>query len=270
LAVQVDDGTESNISVYDLSGASAIRRLTFGGQNRFPVWSADGERLAFQSDREGDAGVFWQRADGTGPAERLTKPDAGTAHIPSAWSPDGRWLLFRAVKGNASTLWTLSFADRKTAPFSAVQSSLPSGAVFSPDGRWVAYAEGDGNARGVYVQPFPATGAGYQVAKGGTTYYPVWSRDGEIFYISEIGGFGVVRVTTQPAVAFGPVVRLARGRSLVSNVNDARIFDVTPDGKRSIWAIDAESQTGAPAAPQIQVVLNWFEELKAKAPVRRQ
>ncbi len=51
--------------IYDLSGASAPRRLTFGGKNRFPIWSADGERVAFQSDREGDLGIFWQRADGT-------------------------------------------------------------------------------------------------------------------------------------------------------------------------------------------------------------
>jgi Tol biopolymer transport system component len=55
-----------------------MRQLTFGGRNRFPIWSADGQHVAFQSDREGDLGIFWQRADGTGAAERLTKPDQGT------------------------------------------------------------------------------------------------------------------------------------------------------------------------------------------------
>ena len=66
LAVDSNDGKGDNVWIYDLSGASAIRRLTFEGQNRFPAWSADSQRVAFQSDREGDLGIFWQRADGTG------------------------------------------------------------------------------------------------------------------------------------------------------------------------------------------------------------
>ena len=59
--------------------------MTFGGKNRFPIWSADGQRIAFQSDREGDTAIFWQAADGTGTAERLTKPDKDTAHVPESW-----------------------------------------------------------------------------------------------------------------------------------------------------------------------------------------
>jgi Tol biopolymer transport system component len=55
-------------SVYELSGASALRRLTFGGNNRMPIWSADGRRLAFQSDREGDLAVFWQPVSGARPS----------------------------------------------------------------------------------------------------------------------------------------------------------------------------------------------------------
>ena len=80
-----DDGKDAFVAIYDVSGASAMRRLTLGGRNRVPVWSADGEHLAFQSDREGDLGIFWQRADGTTAAERLTKPDdKDTAHVPES------------------------------------------------------------------------------------------------------------------------------------------------------------------------------------------
>ncbi len=88
IAFGSDDGKEASIWIYELSGTSAMRRLTFEGQghNRFPVWSADSQRVAFQSDREGDLGIFWQRADGTGTAERLTKADEGASHIPESWA----------------------------------------------------------------------------------------------------------------------------------------------------------------------------------------
>jgi eukaryotic-like serine/threonine-protein kinase len=78
VAFGTDDGKEAIVWIYDLAGTTSMRQLTFGGRNRFPIWSADGQHVAFQSDREGDLGIFWQRADGTGAAERLTKPDQGT------------------------------------------------------------------------------------------------------------------------------------------------------------------------------------------------
>ena len=89
-----EDDREAIVWVYALAGTSSMRRLTLGGKNRHPVWSPDGQRIAFQSDREGDLAIFWQRADGSGPAERLTKPEESTAHIPESWSPDGKTLLF--------------------------------------------------------------------------------------------------------------------------------------------------------------------------------
>ena len=63
LVFGTSDGKQAVISTYELSGASAVRQLTFEGNNRFPIWSADGQRVAFQSDRQGDPAVFWQPAD---------------------------------------------------------------------------------------------------------------------------------------------------------------------------------------------------------------
>jgi Tol biopolymer transport system component len=81
VAVSTDDSKETNVWIVDLSGATTPRQLTLGGANRYPVWSGDGERVAFQSDREGDFGIFWQMADGTGTAKRLTKAEQGIVHI---------------------------------------------------------------------------------------------------------------------------------------------------------------------------------------------
>ena len=75
LVFYTDDGKEQIVWIYDLDGKTSLRRLTFGGKNFVPIWSADSQRVMFQSDREGDLGLFWQRADGTGVAERVTKPE---------------------------------------------------------------------------------------------------------------------------------------------------------------------------------------------------
>ena len=102
--------------MYDLSGTNSLKRLTFGGNNRLPIWSADGKRVAFQSDRDGDRAIFWQAADG-GTAERLTRPEPGTAHVPESWSPRGDVFLFRATTKSSTTLWTFSIRDRNAARF---------------------------------------------------------------------------------------------------------------------------------------------------------
>jgi serine/threonine protein kinase len=82
VAVSTDDD-KPDVWIIDLGGASAPRQLTLGGNSRVPVWSPDGLRVAFRSNREGDDAMFWQKADGTGTAERLTKAETGTFHSPS-------------------------------------------------------------------------------------------------------------------------------------------------------------------------------------------
>jgi TolB protein len=104
LAFGTDDGTNANVWVYELAGASAPRQLTLEGRNRLPVWSADSRRVAFQSDRQGDAAIYWQPVDG-GSAERLTTSDSRTVHVAESWSPDGEHLLFDVIQGATHSLW---------------------------------------------------------------------------------------------------------------------------------------------------------------------
>jgi serine/threonine-protein kinase len=179
VAFSVDDGKEVNVFVHELNGATSMRRLTFGGNNRFPIWARDGERIACQSDREKDLAIYWQRADTSGTSERLTRPDEGVAHVPESWSPTDDRFLYTATSGSSVTLWTFSLRDRKGTRFDGVESSRPIGSVFSPDGRGVAYS----TARTIYVQPFPTTGALYQLSKNSAGHHPMWSADGkELFY----------------------------------------------------------------------------------------
>ncbi len=269
IAFGTDDGKEAIIWIYELSGATATKPLTRGSNNRFPTWSSDSKRVAFQSDREGDRGLFWQPVDG-GQAARLTTPNAGEAHEPESWSPDGDTLLFSVTKGSGVSLWTLSVTEKKAMPFGDVQSSIRTGAVFSPDGQWVAYASWGASAKTIYVQPFPATGDTHQLPQGAVEpKHPLWSPDGtQLFYNPGPGQFESVTVTTQPTFAFGNHVAVPRPFPGAAPFL-RRPYDITPDG-RFVSAIAAgQSASGRPTAPQIQVVLNWFEELKTRAPLTR-
>jgi serine/threonine-protein kinase len=268
----LEDGKDADIWVYDLSRKGSPSRLTFGGKNRFPVWSPNGDRIAFQSDREGDLGIFVQRADGNGTAERLTTPEKGAAHIPESWGPVGDTLLFRALKSATApigTLWTLSIQGKKLSPFGGVESDNPTAAVFSPDGHWVAYNTylPDKYIDEIYVQPFPATGAKYQLPIPRDNHHAAWSRDGkELLYIPGPGEFAAIGVTTTPSFAFGnpmPIKQILQTYAPGS----PRQYDVAPDG-RLLGELPADqSITNGPLTSQIQVVLNWFTELRERAPL---
>jgi serine/threonine protein kinase/Tol biopolymer transport system component len=272
VAIGTDDGKEAQVWIYGFSKSSAARRLTFGGSNAFPVWSADGARVVFQSNREGDPGLWWQRADGTDKATRLTRAEAGASHVPQSWSPDGRHLLFDEVRGDRVSAWDYSVADGKAVPFSSLQSDVPSGATFSPDGRWVAYSIRLANPAQavVYVEPYPPTGARYQISKESEDgHHAVWSPDGrELFYTPGPGNrFISVPITTTPAFSFGDAVLLPR---IFMNAPPTaeRTYDVARDGKRFLGLRTDVGSNGLPMSPQIQVVLNWFEELKRRVPVK--
>jgi eukaryotic-like serine/threonine-protein kinase len=269
LVVGSDDGREVVVWMYALSAQSALRRVTYEGNNRFPIWSRDDAHVAFQSDREGDRGIFWQFADGSGKAERLTRSEPGESHEPEAWSPTADVMLFSIQKGIDVALWMLSVKDRKAIPFDNVRSSTRVGATFSRDGRWVAYASSEGRKKTVYVQPFPPTGIKYQLVAGESEQpnHPLWSPDGtELFYNPGPGEFKSISISTQP-FAFGKATPLTRPFGGASTLT-RRPYDITPDGKFLVAVADRLSDGGELEADGIRVVLNWTEELKRLVPTR--
>ena len=264
VAYSLNDRKETQVWVYDLDGAGTPRRLTFGGStNRSPIWTPDSQRIAFQSDREKDLAVFWQRADTPGAAERLTTAEEGTSHTPESFSPSGDVMLYAITRGKNFALWTYSTRDKKTAAFESVQSFSPPGSAFSPDGRWVAYTADDT----LLVQPYPPTGAKYQVSKPNGGHHPMWSSDGkELLFEAGLNQLLAVPIQKQATFAVGNPATLGAGVFGTSSPSQLRDRDLSPDGSRFITPVTASQISASPVGySEIRVVLNWFEDLKARA-----
>jgi len=252
---------ESQTYVYDLA-RDALARLTFGGNlNQYAVWSPDGKRVAFSSNRElGPPNVFWEPSDGSGGVERLTTSEY--IREPNSFSPDGQSLAFTEVNPTTGfDIWILRLDVRKAEAFIQAPSNQ-TGAQFSPDGHWLAYNSDESGHSEVYVQSYPGPGGKWQISTEGGTE-PVWNRNGrELFY--RIGdNMMVVEVTTQPSFSAGKPRTLFAGPYLSAPGNLLPNYDVSGDGQRFLMIKAGEEET---ALTQIVVVQNWFEELKQKVP----
>jgi Tol biopolymer transport system component len=267
VAVGTEDAKGAALWIHDVSGTTALRRLTFDGRNRYPVWSHDGAHIAFQSDIEGDSAIFVQRSDGSTKAERLTKPEKDTAHTPEAWSGDGKHLLYAVSQGGANALWTYAFDSKTSTPFGDVRSPRLISSTFSPNGRWVAYTAGNSGQNQVLVQPFPVTGAKYLVGSGAR---PQWSPDGaEIFYYRNEGTFVRKVTTTQTTFTVSNEAELPFNIYAGRGPGGGRDADIMPDGKRFVAVVTSTGPANSfPTIRQLQVVLNWFEEVKPRVPVK--
>jgi serine/threonine-protein kinase len=277
VAVETDDGKEAIIWVHELSGSTSPRRLTFGGSSRAPVWSPNGEWIAFQSDRNGERAIYRQRADGSGVAERIIAPERGTEHLPEDWSRDGERLLMsirRSQQGSpsgwSSQLAVLTLRDGRLSPIPETQSTAMLNGAFSPDGRWIAYQGLEATLPKIYVQPFPPTGVKYQVTLAAPNAnvvgagHPMWSPKGdELIVNSGVSRSAIIPLRISPSFASGRQIDLPRGGRFEPNPNTSRRnADLMPDGERVIGVLPPDAQ--GTSTNELLVVLNWFNELRQR------
>ncbi len=231
------------------------------GNAAAPVWSPDGSEVAFSSNQTGIWSVYLIQADTTGQGQLLHAGDHD--EFPTAWSRDGRYLLFTQIHPDTGAdIWILPRTG-KPEPLANGPCNEHS-AQFSPNGRWLAFASDETGKDEVYVQPFPATGKKWPLsADGGTT--PVWSRDGrKIFYHN---GDDMMTVSFEDGLA----PRTSVPQRLFSGAYEwcdferhyfGASYDVADDGATFVMT---ERSPDLPAG-ELRVVLNWFEELKRLCP----
>ena len=241
-------------------------RLTFApGIDDPPMWSPDGLRIVWASNRAGAFDLYVKSANGAGPEHLLVKMGTPTGW-PEDWSRDGRFLLYQIPGANTGQdLWiapqpSADAGDRKPAPYLQTEFDEKHGR-FSPDGHWVAYTSNESGRDEVYVQSFPLSGAKFQISAGGGME-PQWRKDGtELFYIA--GDRMLMAVPVKLAKSISEPLQVGQPtRVLAVPVLDTfivgRSYEVSNDGQRFLMRAAAGDAT----APALMVVLNWQSQFK--------
>ena len=255
IAVTVGEGysgVTGDVWIYSFE-SQAFNRLTFGGNELYPLWTPDGRRIAYLSYATG-AEIVSKAADGTGSVERITETH-DVAMFPESFSPDGETITYTTI-GPQSDVFLVTHGEEPRR-----FEERASGGVISPDGRWIAYGSPGAGQASVFVRPIVGDGK-WQVSQG-LANYPRWSRDGtKLFFINietPTRPMMVVDVEPGPSFRFGPprVVLDNLGSTYVTSTAPAVNWDVGPEGDRFVFV---EFERRAQAA--VQVALNWIQNLK--------
>ena len=253
LAVSYNPGPgPSDIWIQEL-GLGTRTRLTTDGSNIHPVWTPDGSRVTFASFKSGSFNLYWKLADGSSEAEPLLIREHG--QFPLSWSPDGGFLAFVETNPDSGAdIWILHRdGDPVSEPFLTTAFNEDSPA-FSPDGRWLAYESDETGRYEVYVQPYPP-GRRWAISTNGGRE-PVWSPNRNELFYRDGDSMMVVAIETDPVFTSGVPRFLFQWRFQAGLPYH---YDVTPDGKQFVMITGDQEPL-----VELNVVLNWFEELKAK------
>ncbi|MGH8772150.1 MAG: TolB family protein, partial [Burkholderiales bacterium] len=237
-----------------------LTRFTFDpASDLSPIWSPDGSRILFASERDGPPNLYQKAASGAGNDELLIKSDH--RKIPVDWSADGKFILVQELHPKTSSdLWVFPVSgEQKPFPFLQTEFDERQGR-FSSDGKWIAYSSNESGIWQVYVQSFPSSGGKWQISTNGGAQ-PQWRGDGkELFYLSVDRKLMAVEVNGS-----GPTFEASVPRPMF----ELRVQSVGLPGPRNFYAAARDGQRflvtsliGDPIATPTMVVLNWTIDLK--------
>jgi Tol biopolymer transport system component len=242
-----------DVWLLDLVRGASTRFTTHQAVDGLPVWSADGSRIAFHSQRNGNFDVWIKRLDGMVGSEELLvgTPDN---EWPLDWSRDGRFLLYHRTDQNyaSSDLWVLPMTGSNREAIVVANTPFEERlGQFSPDGRWMAYETNESGRREIVVQAFPASSAPVHISTSGGVA-PRWSADGkEIYFVAPDG-----KMMAVPVAVKGSEFSAGNPSALFFAGLPAQAFKVqyaiTPDGRFLVNGLMDEG-----SASPITLILNW-------------
>jgi serine/threonine protein kinase len=279
IALNVGNLGNMDIWIWDLV-RKTMTRLTFDESiSAFPLWTPDGKRIVFVSNREKSFNIYWKAADGTGKVEPLGPAYSGAmASLPSSWSGDGKTLVLMEIitSGNMTyNIGALTVDGEHEQRSLLKEIYVVTEPQISPNGKWMAYTSDESGQAEVFVRPFPDVDSGgrWQVSTDGGRS-PLWSPDGGDLFYRNGDAVMAVSVTTEPNFSLETPRTLFRGKYLsFSNLGNPRrlnSWDISPDGKRFLMIkppVEIDDPSTVEVPRKINIVVNWFEELKERVPV---
>jgi eukaryotic-like serine/threonine-protein kinase len=240
----------NDIWLSDVAGSKAVRFTFDPANDQFPIWSHDGSRIVWASDRSGWFDLYEMNADGTGQDAPLLQSE--NFKFPTDWSRDGRYIIYRQIDPKTRyDLWVLPlFGERKPFPFLQTSNTEASGVV-SPDGKWMAYISDVSGRYEVYVESFPGHGGKRQISTAGGAG-PQWRGDGkELYYHALDGKLMAAKVTSGASLEVGATEELFEFRASGNLSNP--YYSATRDGQRFLLSAIFETEPNAP----MTAVVNW-------------
>jgi serine/threonine-protein kinase len=270
LAYQRLLGHSFQIFLYELERDNT-RQLTFEGTNHSPVWSPDSKRLVFARGHEEQVNIFEMPVAVSQSPKRVRKHRL--IEIPSSWTENGNLLAYiNRDEKDQRDIWIFPLNGTTTEPVHLLKSEWSEGnGVFSFDGRWLAYVSEEQGQPEVFIRELPrpdmTAGKTKKVSRSGGID-PIWSDDGkELYYLSlDATQLFKVSIETDP-------LRIGPEQEVLVQTNFPKwdwitfygVYDVVQDGDRFVAVLEKER----PETMRINVVLNWFEELRRLVPTKK-
>lgn len=248
------DGRAIGVWVQDVKSDTALRLTLHPSLNQAPVWSPDGKKIVFTSNRKVINRMFKKNSDGSGSEDEIADIKAGRMVNAWDWSRDGKYLLVR----NEAELWSYSLAEGKSWIY-IKGPSVVKNAQFSPDGKYVAYATNETGDWEIYVSPFPEASSKWQVSRGGGEE-PRWRGDEkELFYVSPDGKLMVTNVklgTSFESMMPVPLFQTRRRQKISSQ--DIFTYAISEDGNKFLFNTLMDQRE----APPLSIIKNWNADLE--------
>jgi len=254
VAVMIGGENRNNIWIHNIKRDNQTL-LTTEGNGTYPVWRSKSKEILFQSNRSGSSNLYLKRADGTKDAKQLFPSE--NIQVGGSWSKDGTLLAFYEVHPTTKRdIWIYNALEDTAFSFlnTSFNERYP---AISPDGKWIAYQSDKTGRNEIYITPYPGPIHEQMISNNGGTG-PVWSRDGRELFYYEKDMMKIVTIDTSPKLEWETPETLFGGIDLTGGVPD---YDIHPDGDKFVMIRSWRSQLNS-----INIVLNWFEELKRLDP----